>query len=148
MNDPRVDFAIAALTAWREDRGAGAEGMTAVLCVIRNRVKKHKTSYYAECIKPLAFSSLTAHGDQELGLWPNDTDPSWQMAQMLADGVINGTLADITGGSTLYYAPKSIPPNATIALPDGSVINWPASWDRNAVKFFGSIGDQVYFLDK
>jgi len=143
-----IDLVISALTAWREDRSSGFQGMTAVLCVIRNRVNKNKTTYYHECVKAWAFSSISAAGDPELSLWPAENDPSWLNAQNLAEKVIDGNIADITGGSTLYYAPKSIAEKATITLPDGSVINWPVNWKQDKVTFFGWIGDQVYFIEK
>jgi hypothetical protein len=141
-----IEYVIAALTAWREDRSASTRGMTAVLCVLRNRVAKHGSDYYRECTKPWAFSSITAHGDSQLSLWPAEDDPTWVNAQQLAQGVIDGTIADITGGSTLYYAPASIPAAATIDA-GGKTINWPVNWNKDAVRFFGWIGDQVYFVE-
>ena len=78
-----MDFAdqfMSALCLWREARGEGTDGMTAIMCVLRNRVARHNSSYYAEVIKPWQFSSITAKGDPQLGLYPQPTDSQWQLA--------------------------------------------------------------------
>ncbi len=105
------DFMLA-LCMWREARGDGAAGMTAVGCVVRNRVTAHGSGYYSEIVRALQFSSITAKGDPQLTLYPQLSDGTWGMAQTLAKEVISGPLAleDITGGAQFYYA-------TTIPLP-------------------------------
>jgi N-acetylmuramoyl-L-alanine amidase len=120
-----ADYALVALTLWREARGEGTTGMTAVACVIRNRVHKHNSTPFAQCVKKWAFSSITDPKDQQLTLYPVDTDPQWQQAQLIAGNVLDGQTQDITSGATLYY--------------DGS-ISFPSSWNLAAVKAVGKIG--------
>jgi N-acetylmuramoyl-L-alanine amidase len=98
------DEIIGALTAWRENRGGGRLGMQSVLNVLVNRANARKTSVYTEAVRPMQFSSMTAKGDPNLSEYPLATDPQWAMALILAGQMTNGTLPDITQGSTSYYA--------------------------------------------
>ena len=121
------DF-ILALCIWREARGEGSDGMQAVGCVIRNRVTQHKTSYYQEVTKPWQFSSITAKGDPELSVYPMIGDTQWALIQAMVPAIIDGTLADNTGGAQFYYA-------TTIPLP-----SWAASMTQTC-----QIGKQVFY---
>jgi len=114
-----ADIFMTALCLWREARGESEQGTTAVGCVIRNRAAKHKTSPYAEIVRPWAFSSITAHGDPQLSTWPKESDPTWIAAQKIAATVLNESAPDVTGGATLYY--------------DDS-ISFPKTWNRAAVE--------------
>jgi spore germination cell wall hydrolase CwlJ-like protein len=141
------DQVLLALTAWRENRGGGASGMQSVANVIMNRAAARKTDAYTECVRPLQFSSLTAKGDPELTLWPADADAQWAEALALAAEAAAGTLEDITGGATLYYAPASIQTTATIQLPNGSRIPFPEGWNASAVKYACTIQSQAFFTE-
>ena len=143
-----ADFALTALALWREARGEGVDGMTAVACVIRNRAAKPGTTPFAEVTKKLAFSSITAPGDPELTLYPSDNDVRWQQAQQIAADVLNGFKADTTGGSTLYYAPAAIHPTQPYTLPDGTATVFPHSWNPAAVVFQEQVGKQLFFSEK
>ncbi|MFZ3343377.1 MAG: cell wall hydrolase [Terriglobales bacterium] len=103
-----ADEALMAITAWRENRSGGTAGMQSVINVIQNRATDRGTTPYVEAVRPMQFSSITAHGDPELGLWPSFDDPQWVLAQQLARTAAMGNLPDITGGATSYYA-LSIP---------------------------------------
>jgi spore germination cell wall hydrolase CwlJ-like protein len=142
-----ADYGTVALTLWREARGEGTAGLTAVACVIRNRVKKNHSTPFAEVTKKWAFSSMTAPGDPNLVLYPADTDPQWQQAQLITGNVLDGLTADITGGSTLYYAPKSIKTSRTITLPDGTILPFPTGWNSAVVEYSCTIGSQVFFVE-
>jgi len=110
---------LIALCCWREARGEGAAGMRGVAWVIRNRAAKpgwwgHSLAEVVTCKNQ--FSSLTAHGDLQLGLWPAETDPRWLQALQSAQEAI---LVDIpeqdpTQGATYYY--------------DATLDNHPPSW--------------------
>lgn len=103
--------------------------MQSVANVILNRASTRKTSPYAECVRPWQFSSITAKGDPELSLWPAVGDPQFAIAADLAAEAAAGTLADITGGATSYYAlSMTIPPA------------WAAQMTRTA-----EIEGQVFF---
>jgi hypothetical protein len=133
---------FAALTAWKENRGAGTEGLTSIINVVRNRALRDGTSLYAECVKRLQFSSITATGDPELTLWPEENDAQWKEALGLAET----ELADITGGATLYYAPGSIHSIKTIVV-DEVTFPLPQSWDLTKVVYTVSIGKQLFFKE-
>lgn len=141
------DQVIGALCAWRENRQSGQPGLQSILNVLLNRVARDKTSVYEEATAKLQFSSLTAKGDPELTLWPTENDPQWQQALSLAAQAAAGTLADLTNGSTLYYAPASIPSGATIELPSGTTIPFPKGWNPDVVTYRATIGGQVFFSE-
>ena len=106
-----LDLVVMALTLWRENRGGGEAGMHSVANVIMNRARKSGRSVYHECVAPWQFSSMTAKGDPQTWLWPAESDPSWATALGITRHAIAGTLEDITGGATFYYATSmKIPP--------------------------------------
>jgi spore germination cell wall hydrolase CwlJ-like protein len=127
-----ADEFMTALCLWREARGEGESGMTAVACVIRNRAAKHKTSPYVEIVRPWAFSSITAHGDPQLSTWPKDGDSTWIAAQKIAARVLNESTPDITRGSTLYF---------------DSSISFPKTWNRAAVEPTVKIGRLNFYRE-
>lgn len=96
--------AVIALTAWRENRGGGEAGMQSVINTLQNRAAQSGTDMYTEALRPMQFSSMTAHGDPQLALWPSLTDPAYATALQMAEDALNGQLPDITGGATSYYA--------------------------------------------
>jgi N-acetylmuramoyl-L-alanine amidase len=120
-----------ALCVWREARGEGLAGMTAVACVIRNRVVRHRTTFAGEVMRKWAFSSMTAPNDKQIHLLPGGKDPSWAAAQHVVEAVIAG-LDDNTQGATLYY--------------DDS-ISFPKSWDRSRVLQTVKIGRLNFFRE-
>ena len=142
-----VDQFMLALTAWRENRGGGVPGMQSVVNCIMNRCSKDRSTPYAECIKRLQFSSITAVGDPELALWPVPADAQWLAAQALVSQAAAGTLQDITEGATLYYAPASIKTAAVFTLPDGTAIPFPEGWNVAAVRYTATIEGQAFFTD-
>src|SRR5271156_648555 len=125
-----ADQFMLALCLWREARGVGNSGMVAVACVLRNRVDKHKSTFYAEVVKPWQFSSITAKGDPQLSNYPVASDLSWQLAQKVAMSV--PTLTDTTGGATLYYD-DSIP--------------FPKGWDIHKVEDTVKLGRLNFFKE-
>lgn len=135
------------LTAWRENRGGGALGMQSVMNVIFNRAKRDGSTPYAECVKRLQFSSISASRDAELVLWPSETDADWIIADALIARAIAGDLNDITGGATIYYAPRAIKSTAMIPLPTGDVIPFPTDWNRAGLKFTRMIANQAFFAE-
>jgi hypothetical protein len=142
-----LDKFMLCLTAWRENRGGGQIGMQSVINCIVNRCAKDKSTPYQECIKRLQFSSLTATGDPELTLWPQPSDVQWLNAQDLVTQAEAGTLADLTGGATLYYAPASIKTTASFTLPDGSSIPFPQGWNAAVVRYTVTVEGQAFFTD-
>ncbi len=142
-----LDRVVLALTAYRENRGGGQNGMQSVMNVIINRSKARGTSPYEECVRPLQFSSITEGGDSQLVVWPALGDPQFESALSLASLASLGCLADITEGATLYYAPRGIPADSPpYTLPDGSKVPFPKGWNPDAVKFVNKIAGQLFFL--
>lgn len=89
---------------WREARGEGSEGMTAVGCVIHNRVLAGRSNWLGVIYAPWQFSSMTAKGDPELSLWPKEGDSSWDNAMLLSEHIYTSGITDPTGGATHYFA--------------------------------------------
>lgn len=110
-----TDLVMVALTCWRENRGGGEPGMHAVGNVIMNRARQRTETPYEVCVAPWQFSSITAKGDPQLGLWPKITDLEWETAQEIAAKAMLGTLDDITDGATSYYALSMAEPPAWAA---------------------------------
>ncbi len=132
MTQQILDEGFLALCLWREARGEGRDGMVAVGSVIRNRVHRDRSTYYDEVTRRLQFSSLTAPGDPELTVYPTLSDESWKLASEVAGGILAGSLADPTGGATLYYA---------------VTIGFPATWDRSRCRFTKQIGRHRFFRE-
>lgn len=135
------DQVVSALTAWREQRGFGTSGLQSIINVIVNRAAKTGDSAYQVCTQHAQFSSISMPGP-EAYLWPQPTDPQWLEALAL---VQTDDLADLTNGSTLYYAPYSIQTTAKITLPDGTTVPFPAGWNESVVKYQTKIGGQLFF---
>jgi N-acetylmuramoyl-L-alanine amidase len=96
--------AALALVIWREARGEPYEGKVGVGSVIRNRVQAtHLSDQWDDVIeRKWQFSSMTAPGDGMLVQWPRDGDQSWTDSMNVAQGIFDGSIADNTGGATLY----------------------------------------------
>lgn len=139
-----ADRVILALTAWRENRGAGGEGMQSVINVVQNRCHRHGTSPWQECIRPLQFSSITAHGDPELTLWPAVGDQQWNEALWLAAEASAGTLADLTQGATLYFAPQGMAAANVQQTASGPL---PKAWNADRVAFTVELGKQRFYRE-
>lgn len=105
--------------------------MQSVANVICNRAQSLKTTLYAQCIRPWQFSSITAKGDPQLTLWPPESDPQWIQALQIAADAVNGTLKDITAGSTFYYA-------ASMANPPEWAAEMQFTVEISGQKFFRS----------
>ncbi len=125
-----VDLVMMALTAWREARGEGPQGMLAVAWVIANRVKAgiEGTCALDVVTAKWQFSSLTAPGDAMLIQWPHSSDPAWIEACSAATTAMSGSSADPTGGATDY---------ANLAVCDPA---WAKVYKRSAV-----IGHHTFF---
>ena len=140
-----ADEVVLALTCWRENRGGGYAGMQSVANVVLNRAAHRGTSPYVECTRAWQFTSITGKGDSQLTVWPPVTDPQWKMALSIASDAAEGSLPDITNGSTLYYNPSSIATDKTIELPTGETIPFPKTWDPHAVEYVKEIQGHRFF---
>lgn len=105
------DINCAALCAWREARGEGADGIRAVLHVINNRSKQRNKSWAFIVYERLQFSSMTYKNDPQLCLVPDAADQRFKMCQALAQSVYDGQDDDLTAGSDHYFAPATVLPS-------------------------------------
>lgn len=135
-----------ALCCWRENRGGGRLGMQSVLNVLANRAKRDNTSMYAEAVRKLQFSSMTARGDSQTVLWPLEGDPWYAIAEEMAQNV---DLPDITNGSVDYYAPDGLAEGEykEITLPNGQAVKFPASWNPSRYLFEAEIAGQLFWKE-
>lgn len=143
-----LSLSVPALCAWRENRGGLRPGMQSVLNVLANRAKRDNTTLYAEAVKRLQFSSMTALGDSQTILWPLDGDPQYATAEQMAQQALDGELPDLTQGATDYYAPQGIGPSGKMfTIPGGATVSFPARWDEARVKFTVEIAGQLFFRE-
>ena len=120
MTITEKDRDVLARTLWGESRGEGLAGMIAVAWSIRNRVNDGKErSWWGEgytdvCLKAWQFSCWNKNDPNYPFLSGARAIPFRELAQcrIAADQVINGKVADSTGGATHYYATTMLkPPN-------------------------------------
>jgi hypothetical protein len=141
------DQFLTALTAWRENRQYGRVGLQSIINVIVNRAAKTGDSPYYVCTQHEQFSSISVPGPEDV-LWAQEVDPLWVEALNLTAQAAAGSLQDITGGSTDYYAPHSIITSAKFTLPNGTVVPFPRGWNPAAVKYQATIGSQLFFTEE
>ncbi|PWE39629.1 cell wall hydrolase [Pseudomonas prosekii] len=112
MTVTEKDRDIFARTLWGEARGESLAGQIAVAWTIRNRVNDGKANswwregYAGVCQAPYQFSCWNKNDPNFAYLSGAKTIPFRELAQarIAADQVINGKVADPTGGATHYYA--------------------------------------------
>lgn len=140
-----ADYAAVEICVWREAQGEGRVGQIAVAWAIKNRSIRYNLTPYEVVTKKWQFSSMTAPGDPNLGKFGLVLDPTWQQCQIIADGVLDGTISDPVNGSTLYYNPLAIETTASLKLPEDRDIPFPQNWNVSKVEFVAQIGKH-YFL--
>ena len=108
-----TDLQYFALTLYGETRGEPIEGQIAVGCVIRNRVEADLhgdgrpdwwgEGYTGVCLAPWQFSCWWETGPNSERVYAAAAGgPVPAELAAIADGVLAGRLADITGGATHY----------------------------------------------
>lgn len=116
------DREILARTLWGEARGEGLAGQLAVAWTIRNRVFDGKQKswwgegYAGVCLKPWQFSCWNQNDPNYAYLSGAKPIPKGQFKQAMeaANAVIDGTVDDMTGGATHYFATSMPKPPAWI----------------------------------
>ncbi|HEX3747581.1 MAG TPA: cell wall hydrolase [Bryobacteraceae bacterium] len=119
-----ADIDTVARTLYGEARGSGADGMSAVACVIMNRCRVAQQYVTAHGKPHPEFGDGTPQSccwmDEQFSCWDDDdpnldvienvtsADPVFQEAMEIAGAAVAGTLPDTTSGATFYYA-KSMP---------------------------------------
>lgn len=108
-----MDLAMLALTVWREARGEGTEGMKAVACSIRNRVRRPSWwghTFYEVCTKKWQYSSMTAPNDPQLGKFPSRDDHEFEQSLWISNEVVEGRIKSPVPGADSYYDSSIAPP--------------------------------------
>jgi spore germination cell wall hydrolase CwlJ-like protein len=96
-----------ARTIWGEARNQGYDGMYAIACVVMNRV--NNPTWWGDtivnvCTKPFQFSCWLPNDPNRPKLIAvTNSDPQFATALGIAATAANGTLVDITNGSTHYF---------------------------------------------
>lgn len=99
-------IAYLALTIYREARNQTDKCILGVACSIRNRVLNPKwwgNSYFSVLFKKWQYSSLTAVGDSQLLIWPNDNDKAFLKCLDIAEQVIDNKVESPFPGADSYY---------------------------------------------
>lgn len=105
------EFALFALTIWREARGEPHRGKLGVAWSIRNRVMKPGKDWWGNdweevILKKWQYSSISDPSDPNVKILPGDpkTDATWAECLAVAEDVYGNIVADPTGGATHYHA--------------------------------------------
>jgi len=103
-----------ARTLWAEARGEGDDGMSAVACVVLNRVALPRwwgRTIVEVCRKPLQFSCWNegTRARAEL-LRVTPADVAFARASAISTRAASGQIADFTRGATHYHAIEVLPP--------------------------------------
>ncbi|EJM70450.1 Cell Wall Hydrolase [Pseudomonas sp. GM49] len=139
MTVSEKDRDILARTLWGEARGESLAGQIAVAWTIRNRVFDGKAKswwgegYTGVCQKPYQFSCWNRNDPNFAYLSGAKQIPSreFAQAQIAADQVMAGTVADPTGGASHYYA---------------TTMPKPPAWAK-AAKQTLKLGQHIFFKD-
>ena len=120
--NPQNERLILALTIFGEARGETIQGKVSIGSVIRNRVKSPTTwwgrDYIGVCLAPYQFSCwnqndpnrsyLESIQDNEANVRSGE-QTAWNDCKTVANGIIDETIADNTGGATHYHTPAVRP---------------------------------------
>lgn len=140
INYSTDDLDVLFRTTWAEARGEGLEGETAVAWVIRNRAER--AGYAHDLLGAAGAVARVCKARWQFSCWNKD-DPN--LPKLLAlrhedapdlydlcQDILDGLVADPTGGADMYYAPQG--------MPGGAAPYWASSCKQVAV-----IGHQIFF---
>jgi len=91
-----IDIPVVALCVWKEARGEGEAGMTAVASVIFNRARDWSKSLHDIVYAKNQFTSMSVPSDPEFNLKPKDGDSQYNFSVNVAHGLFAGTVTDST----------------------------------------------------
>ena len=151
MNQAEQELFAACI--WKENRRGRIPGMQSVGCVILNRAAKHNKTIEQIIMQPMQFTSMSVPSDLEFSIDPAESvgidHAAWMDAQDIAAQAAQGSLHDITGGSTLYFSPAGMPKGSTVpyVLHDGTQTVFPKTWNMRAVRYVCTIAGQLFFVE-
>lgn len=116
------EASLLALVVYREARGETLQAQIAVAFSILNRVVHPGwwgSSLSAVIGKKWQYSSMTAPGDPQLGLFPHEPDPAFDQCMNAASMVLNAQVENPVPGADSYYdvsitAPKWATPSTFV----------------------------------
>jgi hypothetical protein len=111
MDTRNYVLSLAVLTAFREERSNGLNGVLAVMFVIKNRANANWNNgdVYRIITAKNQFDSIVRIGDSQTVFYPDPTDPVFIKACQYADGILDGTTADNLTSGAKYYADMNSP---------------------------------------
>lgn len=153
MNQAEIE--LLAEVAWKENRHGRVPGMQSIINNVLNRSghKRYPDTIEGVIMQPAQYTSMSVKSDPEYGKDPTKSTgvdlAAWQDAQELAAQAAAGTLHDLTGGATLYFAPAGMPNSAVVpyVLPDGTQTVFPRHWNMKAVRYVCTVAGQLFFLE-
>jgi N-acetylmuramoyl-L-alanine amidase len=126
FNYDQDDINSMALAVWKEARGEGASGMSAVANVIKNRANAWERAVTSPLHNVIfqknQFTSMSVSSDPEFNLVPKMGDPQYSIALDLCIAILTDKLADNTNGALYYGYLKECTSgwfSKTISGPDG-----------------------------
>jgi hypothetical protein len=108
MDSTGFEKSILALALWREDRGAGLDGMIAVGNCLHNRVKTWKQSWSQVVEGKNQLSSMTYLGDSQTIVYPDIREPLFISLIQKIDDIYQGKGTDLSNGGLYYCNPSAI----------------------------------------
>lgn len=138
---------LACITAWREERSNGLNGMIAVLFVIQRRaVAGWEGGDWSKIVLAKnQFDSMTSVGDPNTVQFPDAHDPVYQKLLQWVDAIYgqmgtDGTAEDKLTNGALYYADMSSKAYQVGGWFDREIVQKPDAHPRVA-----QIGTTTYF---
>jgi len=104
------DIQSAALCAWKEARGEGADGCAAVLHVLKNRVGSPGFAHdlHSVIYGKNQFTSMSVPSDPEFNLQPSPNDLIFASCVTAAREIFGGDCPDPTRGAHYYANLKNV----------------------------------------
>jgi Cell Wall Hydrolase len=135
-------LSLAALTAWREERGNGLNGCLGVLFVIKNRAKAGWD--FGDIFKIITqknqFDSMVRAGDPNTVVYPEPSDQIFSKLVQYVDGIMDGTIEDTLTQGAKYYADLTSPGYTKGGWFDRQIVQFPEKHPRVA-----TVGSTTYF---
>jgi hypothetical protein len=102
-NVPTTDVNILARMIFGEQRNQGRAAMVVAAWIVRNRYDAGWGGSYADLLTDQEFHALRTTRSQNMTRLTGADARLWTTAQQVAQGVIDGTIADPTGGRGFYF---------------------------------------------
>ena len=102
-NVPTTDVDILTRMIFGEQRSQGRDAMVVAAWIVRNRYVAGWGGSYAALLTDHEFHALSTTRTQDMTRLTGVDAQLWTTAQQVAQGVVDGTIADPTGGRGFYF---------------------------------------------